>query len=607
MTQKELLLPCLFFFLSLSPFAQAQQTIVAASRSIDWSQAGVIGGIPNRSTICSSLNPGATAEQINGAIASCPSGQVVKLNAGTYNLSTGLIFNGKSNVTLRGAGADQTFLIFTGSNSCGGINAAVCFMGNSGWEGNFSGGPVNWTAGYAKGVTQLTLSSVSGITAGTLLILDQLDDDSDSGGVLVCDTIGVCRQTSESGSPGRTNRHQQQEVQVTAVNGSVVTISPAVQMPNWRSSRSPQAWWTGTQDQLDGVEDLSIDNQNSSGDTGFGFHNAYNCWLKGVRSLNGKRNHVWFQLAARIQVQDSYFYGTQNAASQSYGVESFMSSDCLVVNNIFQHITTPMMIGPTSGSVYAYNYSTDNFYNVAAWQMAQLNFHDAGIGMVLIEGNDGQGFEADTFHGTANLGTAFRNVWSGVEGSKTLNTVPLQIMSHQRYFNIVGNVVGKSAYHTHYEDAAPSGTNGNTSIFVIGWGRQTGGTAPDVRDDPLVKTTMFRWGNYDVVNGSAQWNASEVPSGLSQLSNPVPSDHSLPASFYLTSKPRWWGTMPWPAIGPDVTGGQDPTGHAYKIPAHVCYDNTPQTNGILNFNGSACYPSGGPNPPTAPTNLRIVR
>src|SRR5262245_28702570 len=81
----------------------AQQPIVAPSRSINWQSAGVPGGIPARTTVCATLNPGATAVDINAAIAACPSGQVVLLNAGTYNLATGVLFNNKSNVTLRGA------------------------------------------------------------------------------------------------------------------------------------------------------------------------------------------------------------------------------------------------------------------------------------------------------------------------------------------------------------------------------------------------------------------------------------------------------------------------------------------------------------------------
>src|SRR5712691_4477975 len=91
--------------------------VLDPARAIDWTKAGA-GTIPNRTTICSTLTSSATAAQINSAIAACPSGQVVFLNAGTYNISGGITFNGRSNVTLRGAGPDQTFLIFTGSNSC---------------------------------------------------------------------------------------------------------------------------------------------------------------------------------------------------------------------------------------------------------------------------------------------------------------------------------------------------------------------------------------------------------------------------------------------------------------------------------------------------------
>ena len=104
--------------------ATAIAGIIDPSRSIDWTQVGVLGGIPNRTTICATLNPGATATQITEAISACPSEQVVFLSAGTYNLSGGIVFNNKSNVTLRGAGPNQTFLIFTAGDPCGG-SAAV--------------------------------------------------------------------------------------------------------------------------------------------------------------------------------------------------------------------------------------------------------------------------------------------------------------------------------------------------------------------------------------------------------------------------------------------------------------------------------------------------
>src|SRR5262249_37749776 len=88
-------------------------TILNPARATDWSTAGVTGGIPNRTTVCVTLNPGVTAAQINSAIASCPGGQVVQLGAGTFNLSATIIFN-RSDVTLRGQGM-STILNFTGS------------------------------------------------------------------------------------------------------------------------------------------------------------------------------------------------------------------------------------------------------------------------------------------------------------------------------------------------------------------------------------------------------------------------------------------------------------------------------------------------------------
>src|SRR6267142_281330 len=104
--------------------------IVAPTRATDWSTAGVMGGIPSRTTICSTLNPGATPAQINSAIASCPAGQVVSLNAGTYNLSSSIVM--RDNVTLRGQGM-STILNFTSQGGSSfywmGADVAISFQG----------------------------------------------------------------------------------------------------------------------------------------------------------------------------------------------------------------------------------------------------------------------------------------------------------------------------------------------------------------------------------------------------------------------------------------------------------------------------------------------
>ncbi len=589
--------------------AQSASGIISPSRMINWSNAGVTGGIPNRTTVCATLSAGATASQINSAIASCPSNQVVYLNAGTYNLSSGIDFGGHSNVTLRGAGPDKTLLVFTGDTSCNGLSADICIAGSNSWQG----GPnnvANWTAGYAAGTTQITLSNTSNLHPGSsFIVLDQLDDSSDNGNVFACSAQGVC-STEGTGGGGRSNRAQQQLVTVTAVSGNTVTISPGLYMPNWRASQSPGAWWANQITSGDGIENMSLDHTNSNDTSGIGFNNASNSWIENVKSITPNRNHVWMYIATHIAVQDSYFYGTKNGATQSYGIEAYQTSDCLIENNILQHIASPMVpSGPDAGNVYAYNYTIDDYYPVSSnWMMDAYQPHGAGEDMSLFEGNQVDGVRSDAIHGTRDFLTLFRNRILGWQSGSTNNTKVIGVESFGRYFNMIGNVLGYPGSHTQYEDLAPSGSNPNKSIYVLGWSGNDGTTA-NIPNDPLVATTLMRWGNYDVATGTVHWDSSEVPSSLSLYANPVPSSQTLPSSFFLSSKPGWWGTPwgnpPWPAIGPDVTGGNGPGGHSYDIPAKLCYDNSSKdSNGILTFNAASCY-SSSPAPP-APTGLGAV-
>jgi hypothetical protein len=589
--------------------AQNWKGILSPERAADWSKAGIPGGIPNRTTIFKALAPGITAEKINEAIASCPSGQVVLLGPGTYELATGIDFANHSNVTLRGAGADQTFLVFTGSVERRGQSADICVENLDSnlphEERKHPGGPTNtadWTAGYSQGATEITLSNTTHLVAGqSVICLDQLDDsDTDTGAIWVSQKHYVSAIEGPSGT-GRKGRAQMQMSLVTDIHGNKVTISPGLYMPNWRSSQSPGAWWSDTVVSGDGIEDLSIDHADSGAKSGVEFFNAHQCWVKGIRDINSNRNHVWFFLTTHSVVRDSYFYGTQNSIYLSYGVEIFMGCDNLIENNIFQHIVSPLITnGCGSGSVWGYNYAVDDYYSASrTWQMSAISLHSVGTEMMLYEGNDCNGLVGDYIHGTHHLITAFRNQLVGWETGMVKQTTPIQIYTFSRYFNFIGNVLGKPGYHTHYEDIPPNGTGGDFSIYTLGWGGNGGGTSV-LKNDPLTANTAMRWGNYDTVSNRARWEATEVPSGLSFLANPVPASHDLPASFYLSAKPSWWGAMPWPAIGPDVSGGTDPTGHVYANPAEVCYNSCPKDNAypedisgnrILVFNASKHYSS----------------
>ncbi len=76
----------------------------------NWKNAGLlsVGGIPNRTTVCATVNPiGGGADDlanIQNAINKCPAGQVVQLGAGTFTISMSEHINLSQGITLRGSG-----------------------------------------------------------------------------------------------------------------------------------------------------------------------------------------------------------------------------------------------------------------------------------------------------------------------------------------------------------------------------------------------------------------------------------------------------------------------------------------------------------------------
>jgi hypothetical protein len=607
-----IILPCFSGFLCAQPWSG----IISPSRAIDWSNVGIPGGVPDRTTIYATLNPGATAAQINEAIASCPGSQVVFLNAGTYNLSGMISFSGANNVTLRGAGADQTKLVFSHGGSCFGAKANIGISGTTGNDQNRPDHSADWTAGYAKGTTVITLSSTTGLAVGNTLILDQADDSFDSGGIYVCSTRGTC--VSQGSSAGRKHRGQQQTVVAQAIDGNNVTISPALYMPNWRSGQNPGAWWANNVAKLDGIENLTVESRVALGSGGGSIvmFNALRCWIRGVRSLMPNNSgmlqaHVRMCETAQSVVRDCYFYGSDHG-QQSYGIEIFEGSDNLLENNLFQHITAATVInGPDAGSVIAYNYAIDDNYTgnrgqAPQWVQPMHVWHEVGEAMELYEGNQGLGFQADNIHGTHNLGTYFRNHYFGDifnNPPKTDNTEIMHLWRYSRFFNMIGNVVGRVGYYDTYE-----GTRA-TSEFNVAGKPDNAITAPN---DTVTATSLMRWGNYDTVSGAARFVDAEVPTNDPTLPNAVPASRTLPVSFYLSGQsPAWWktpwGTPAWPPIGPDVTGGDIPgySSHAYRIPARLCYENAgiDSSYGDLNvrvFNAETCYGTLAPPPDAAP-------
>jgi hypothetical protein len=605
----------ILLFLSGNAYAQNWSSILDAKRASDWSTAGVEGGIPSATwTQCGTTKAaGTSAATINSAIQACPSNTYVQLGAGTFNLNTGLVL--KSNVAIRGMGANQTFLVFSGVNGCNGLQGAVCMAGANEYYGSSEVQPggsqsATWSGGYTQGTTQITLTNVgsNGITVGKYIYLDQNNDVATNSGFFVCEkTNALCSDEGGAGDPGRTvggvARQQIQIVKVTGVNGSTYTISPGLRAPNWSSSYSPGAWWASSMITRSGVENLSMDISSTGSDTNtVVMMNANNVWVSGCRLVknctNCSRNQIWMWQVARASVLDNYFYG-QTGQSVSYGVESYMASDCLIQNNIFQHTPAPMLLHSNQGSVYGYNFTTNNTYDDGNtpkyhWQIQSIIAHSAGVNHNLFEGNVVSGIGGDAIHGNPVMNTAFRNYLFGKDVNRIDNTNPVMFEAWARYWNVVGNVLGTPGYHNTYSGYS------DTAIYLPGAGRGS------ISNDSVLTTTLMKWGNYDTVNAAVRWQTAE--DGHTAATYPALSNASqtLPASFYLSAKPSWWPSgKAWPPIGPDVTGGSIANlgGHVHTIPAQDCYLNVmggpaDGTGGVLSFNASACYTATSVFPPS---------
>jgi hypothetical protein len=657
--------------------AQTWSPFLDSSRAVDWTQAGFT--IPSYTSNCatqpvlvanSSSAAAANATAIQNALNSCDATHnVVNIPAGTWYVA-GFGFGTQGKQVLRGAGAKSTYLISTNEYGCGFFGGICMAASNTSYNqssNNQPGGSTacSWTGGLAKGSTTITLSSCGGAPPlNQTIILDQANDTSDTGGVYICDTntAGCGYEGSSGGNDnGRfisgVTHSQQQTTLVTGVTslggGSyTVTISPGVYFSNIRSSQSPGAWWPGFV-QNDGLENLSIDGSADPDETLVMF-SCFECWVKGVRFLNGARSNIFLFQSAMDVLRDSYFYGAQGDGSESYGLESEGgSSGVLIENNIFQNVTAPIVFGSGTGDVLDYNYAILTSYGGNGSNGAYSS-HNAGNEMNLFEGNNFISIDADDAWGSSTQGTYFRNMLRGWQNGKTMATETISLRSYVRAFNVVGNVLGQPGYHTNYQQAAtstsafaPGGSQEATSIYSLGTPGIDTCSAQGVTCDAKVPSMLMRWGNWDVVTNATKWDSTEAsPASVPYVNANFSSSyfgslaHSLPASLYYSSTPSWWPSgKAWPPVGPDVTGGNvgictgtysgaqgtnasQCTGgtlnlawasHVTSIPAQDCYlsmGGPPDGSGnALNFDAKSCYTSSGTTTgtgPASPTGLTAL-
>lgn len=500
--------------------AQLWSGIVDPSRAVTWTGvAGFPGGtLPDPgwsqcvTTACqtaTTAGASATIAQINAALASASANTYVGLAAGTYNVTAPIVISDyaslKSNVALRGAGANHTFLVYSGTGAGGGCYGNVVSLEGSciyvgGGEQNvclFGGASLTATvtAGtYAQGATYLSITSCGSTTpadgsfsnlhVGSVIFVDQLAETNDTGTIWNCATTvasggGGCAGNGDGGgmrsdgpcNGGTCERVQVQGFTVVGISGSVVQVSEPLYLAQWRTSQQPQAWFPTSTVTGIGLENLSIDTTNATS----GFNSTISllacvkCWVAGVRSIDTNRSHVTTIYSVHDVIRDNYFYKNQTGGTVSYGFEIGGGWYHLLENNITQQITDsdPSCTGPCAGNVIDYNFDVDNAYSGTGYIVPPFFLHAGGDAFNLWEGNIGPGFSTDNIHGTHHFETVYRNTLPGWQsqclgGTCYVQTIPITLTAGSRYMNIVGNVMGEAGFHNtgtnQYECQATSTT-----------------------------------------------------------------------------------------------------------------------------------------------------
>jgi hypothetical protein len=544
--------------------------IIPDDRRITWNP-GIPGGIPNRTTIFKTIDATAygngttdATDVIQNAVNDCPVNQVVYLPAGTYSITSAIEI--RKGIVLRGAGPDKTKLVYNGivdNNS-----RPLIIIGGSGYYDDASA--VSVVSGFTKGSTSIVVSNASTFNTGDVVLLDQLDDATVP--------TGNCTWYKRKDPNGKT-RSIGQIVEITGKSGNTLTLATPLHW-TYSASLSPQLVlpgnWVGPPTnavlgtvKYAGVEDLYVAMGLGSNIT---MVFAAYCWIKNVESYMCAGRSITMQTCYRSVFRDSYVHDSPlyYTGGGSYGLAlNTYTSDCLIENNIIMHFNLVSVLENTGGgNVIGYNYM-DNAYNGEnpTFQQPSFDTHCSMPHMELIEGNYGACFSTDNVHGGSKYITFFRNYASGKPKDITVNTCYGFFFEAKNYYlNVVGNIILSPSVPKPIVFDGYCDSNGSLVYFTGGRNTPDGMNPYDAcpysgkwyERDLEVWNTMLRHGNYDESGKKITWD-------------PNVADHNIPNSLYLSSKPGFMGSNPWPWVDPT-------TGTIYTLPARSKYDLTLSVN-----------------------------
>ena len=454
---------------------------------------------------------------------------------------------------------------------------------------------INLAADAVKGTNSLTLASNPGIAIGELVLIDMnTDNDPDVFWGLAQDPPGGGSRRWFS----RQDRSIAQMMQVTAVNGNTITFDTPFHIAFQVAYQAQLSRYAETVHTGIGVEDIAIaGGMGGDGNGGITVTLCTYCWIKHVEAYWNIGTAIGLYGTYRSEVRNSYIH---ESAWPSPGGGGYLSginsgaSDNLFENNIMWNgDKNIVMRGSGGGNVAAYNYMDDAWiYGYPLGPEAGANAgHYTTPHFELLEGNYSHNYKGDAYWGNSIYITVFRNWLSGIRAAhgnlatytftQAGITYPymdlwgrtaVDIQAHSFYHNLVGNVLGKqgqtllsfnngtfsSTQTTWVPENLASSIDGAANVIMWNIGSE---------QDPTAWTwvantyqTIQRDGNWDWVTQTQKWL------GIGgTYAAPLGTSKPIPNSLYLTSKPAFFGSNPWPWVDPS-------TGTTYVLPAKARFD-----------------------------------
>lgn len=537
----------LLHFMLLVSYGLYGAEVIDASRRTPWIPGvtvGVRGGIPSWTNDITAqtgiLQTNFTSTTLANAIAAASNYSTLPLPTGaiiptaSVNITrNNLAFVGATNV----AGWPTTAWNFGGNGNQDGLietDNGLGFPANN-WNTTIS--VVSITGGCSNGSYQVFIANTTNrLQVNNLLTIDQLN------------VLPYVTEGAQGHLYARPGRFKSQVVVVTNVTGLLVSFDPPLIGKWWDQAETPQAY---TLDQL-ATYNLHFKNievsRTDNGDATFGNFSLANGWnksLTNVKSKQGRLSHVWLHYTVFWEICDSYFTLYDLAQSSTYAIRPVQATGGLIQNNIIVTNAAGISGDPSVGCVAAYNFAAFWPWNNVPDSMPETFFNHGGHStMNLWEGNYCAGrFVADSYHGSCSFYTFNRNYFTGwdilaFEGQTTpfdydpgatVGGSPITPTNLFAYPSVVGNIFGKSGYHT-------TTTNGgqfsiyDAEIF-----------------NPLVTTNALIQGNWNTVDAGIPTRES-----MGSATNAV--------SYYLTSKPAWMKNRrhPWLNVSDGVAIAANP-------------------------------------------------